>query len=150
MNGNCKLGPIVVASIIMLGGGQAAVAQVDWTYHDPVVQPGPPGSWDSSRHQVGDVVFDGATYHMYLVGGQTPLSWDSPWKVGHWTSTDIQGPWYYDPANPVLEPEPGRWDGFTIFSAAVLYDPDTMMFRMWYGATSINGLPSQSTGYGSP
>ena len=134
MNGNCKLGPIVVASILALCAGQVAIAQVDWTWGDLCVEPGLPGSWDSANHQLGDIVFDGTTYHLYLVGGQTDFVFDSAWAVGHWTSTDIQGPWDYDPANnPVLEPEPGQWDSYSIISVAVRYDGST--FQMWYGAT---------------
>lgn len=135
MNGRPDLGTVVAVSIIVLLAGQVAVAQVEWTYQDLAVGPGPPGSWNSSRHQVGDVIFDGTTYHMYLVGGQTPLSWDSPWAVGHWTSTDPAGPWTPDVCNPVLEPTPGAWDGYTIYKATVLFDGS--MFRMWYGATDV-------------
>ncbi len=128
-----QLGPVAMALVLLLGASQIAVAQVDdWTLEDVCVEPGPPGSWDSARHQVGDVVFDGTTYHMFLVGGQTTLAWDSPWSVGHWTWNALTLEWDADPANPVLEPEPGAWDGFTIYSIAVLYDGST--FRMWYGA----------------
>ena len=141
MNRRAKLGPIVVASIIMLGGGQIAVAQVDWAYQDVCVEPGDPGTWDSANHQVADVVFDGTTYHLFAVGGQTLLSFNSPWSVGHWTATNLNGPWTEDPNNPVLEPEPGAWDGYTIYHAAVRYDG--VNFQMWYGAVdSYPGLIS--------
>jgi hypothetical protein len=133
MNRRAKLGPIVVASIIMLGGGQIAVAQVDWAYQDVCVEPGDPGRWDSANHQVADVVFDGTTYHLFAVGGQTLLSFNSPWSVGHWTSDNLDGPWIEDDNNPVLEPEPGAWDSYSIISVAVRYDGST--FQMWYGAT---------------
>lgn len=134
MNSRSKLGPIVVASILALCAGQVAIAQVDWTWGDLCVETGPPGSWDSANHQLGDIVFDGTTYHLYLVGGQTDLAWDSAWAVGHWTSTNINGPWDYDPENPVLETEPGQWDSYTIYNIAVRYDGSG--FRMWYGAAA--------------
>lgn len=129
-------GVVALMSVLALCHSPAVLAQVDWTWGVLEVPPGDPGSWDSGRHQVGDVVFDGSMYHMYLVGGQTLLSWDSPWSVGHWTSNSLDGPWAADLANPVLEPDPGQWDSYTIYSTAVLYDADTSMFRMWYGATS--------------
>jgi hypothetical protein len=127
--------PFLVAAL-MLGAAQVVLAQVDWTYIDPVVPPGPPGSWDSYRHIVGDVVFDGTTYHMYLLGGQTFLPWDSPFSVGHWTAPDLAGPWEEDLLNnPVVEPgPPGTWDSFSIYSVAVLYDGG--VFKMWYGAAA--------------
>ena len=154
MNVNCKLGPIVVASILALCAGQIAIAQVDWTWGDLCVEPGLPGSWDSANHQLGDIVFDGTTYHMYLVGGQTVWSWESPFAVGHWTSTSLDGPWAEDPAgNPVLEPEPGQWDGFTIYNIAVRYDGAS--FWMWYGAAAGTwpdpvyvGLATNTDGWG--
>lgn len=139
-----KLVSIAVGSVLILGATPSALAQVDWTIEDFAVEPGDPGSWDSSRHQLGDVVFDGATYHMFLVGGQTPLSWDSPWKVGHWTLEPLTQEWEPDPANPVLSPEPGEWDGFTIYSMAVLYEEG--MFKMWYGATATQ-FGSVDVGY---
>jgi hypothetical protein len=134
MNGRPDLGIVVAVSIFVLLAGQVAVGQVDWTYQDLEIQLGPPGSWNDTGHLVQEVVFDGTTYHLYLVGGHTAVPWQSPWSIGHWTSTDLGGPWVEDPANPVLEPEPGHWDGYTILSAVVLYDAGTATFRMWYGA----------------
>ena len=55
------LGPAIVASILVLATAQLALAQVDWSWQAMVVPPGEPGDWDSYRHQVGDVVFDGTT-----------------------------------------------------------------------------------------
>ena len=135
MKGDLKLGPTAVAAIMILCSNPLALAQVDWTFQDLEIQLGPPGAWNDTGQLVKDVVFDGTTYHLYLLGGQTTLPWTSPWSVGHWTSNDLNGPWVEDPANPVLEPDPGQWDGYTILSAAVLYDTDTTTFRMWYGAT---------------
>lgn len=132
-----RLGPIVVAAVLALGASQLAVAQVDWTWQAMVVPPGAPGSWDSYSHRFGDVVFDGTTYHLFLMGGQTWLSWDSPWHVGHWTWNALTQNWDPDTLNnPVLSPEPGEWDGFTIYSVAVIYDSDEEKFKMWYGAAA--------------
>jgi hypothetical protein len=138
-----KLGPIV-AAVVLLGTSQIALAQVDWTFQGPAVGPGDPGNWDSYGHRLGDVVFDGTTYHMFLTGAQTFLPWDSPTSVGHWTWNALTQEWDADPKNPVLVPEPGEWDGFSIYSVAVLYDGD--VFKMWYGAVSEYPGPS-SVGY---
>jgi hypothetical protein len=107
---------------------------VNWNLAVPIVTPGPPGSWDDTRHQAGDIVFDGSTYHLFLVGGQTALSIDGSWAVGHWTSATVEGPWIEDPGNPVMSPTPSAWDSFTIYNMAVLYEGG--VFKMWYGATS--------------
>ena len=130
-----RLGSMVFASILAVCAGQIAFAQVDWTFEELVVPPGPPGSWDSYRHVVQDVVFDGTTYHLYLTGGQTSNPWHSPWHVGHWTWNALTQEWDPDTEhNPVLSPEPGAWDGYTVYSVAVLYDGG--VFKMWYGAAS--------------
>jgi hypothetical protein len=133
MNLKAMLGPIVIVAMVVLFTAQNAPAQVDWMYQGLAVPPGGPGSWDEANRQLGEVVFDGATYHMYMTGGGTHLSWESSWKVGHWTSTSLDGPWTADPNNPVVVPDPGQWDAWTIYNVAVRYDGSG--FRMWYGAT---------------
>ena len=145
MNRRAKLGPIVIALLIALCTGQVVFAQVDWTYGNPVVSPGPPGSWNEGRHLVGNVVFDGTDYHMYLIGGPGGNALDNQWSVGHWTWNDLTSEWDPDPCNPVLEPGvPGAWDSYTIASLAVLYDEG--IFKMWYGAgSSYHGVGH--TGY---
>jgi len=136
MNWNCKYASIVVALIIILGGGQLAVAQVDWTYQGVAVPPGDPGSWNEGRHAAGEVVFDGTDYHMFLVGGPGTDAVDYPWSVGHWEWNDVMATWDPDPANPVLVPGgTGAWDGWSIINIAVVHDG--AMFHMWYGATAI-------------
>jgi hypothetical protein len=136
MNGRPKLGPMVVASLIVLFASQIAFAQVEWTLDlaEPVVQLGDPGEWDFATHRLGDIVYDGSLYHLYIMGAEGLNIFDSPQSVGHWTSTDVTGPWEEDPDNPVLGPEPGQWDGFTIYNIGVLYDGS--MFHMWYGAAA--------------
>jgi hypothetical protein len=134
------LGPMVVASVIVLCAGQPAGAQTDWTWDQIVVSPGDPGSWDSGRHIMGDVVFDGATYHMYLVGGWGSNPIDDSWSVGHWTWNDVDLEWEQDPANPVLSPgAAGAWDAYSIGSVAVLYDGGT--FHMWYCSGAVHLAP---------
>jgi hypothetical protein len=133
-----------VATLVALTMSRVAIAQVDWTWQAMVVPPGEPGDWDSYRHQVGDIVFDGTTYHMYLSGGETFLPWDSPWAVGHWTWNALTQEWDPDPNNPVLTPEPGQWDGYTIYTVAVLDDGG--IFKMWYGAAA-NSPDTLYTGY---
>jgi hypothetical protein len=143
---------LVVASVIVLGAGQVALAQVDWTLQELCVAPGAPGTWDTGGHMLGDVVFDGARYHMYLVGGPGTDPLDYPWSVGHWWSDDVAGPWAEDPDNPVLVPTPGAWDGFTIIDFGVWFDG--AMLHAWYGAAAVyNGLvnaghATNPTGFG--
>ncbi len=129
-----NLGTAVLASLMVVCAAQVAIAQVEWEMGLLAVAPGDPGKWDSSGHRLGEVIYDGSLYHMYLMGGQTTHPFDSPWAIGHWTSDTKDGPWVPD-ANPVLEPgAPGTWDAYTIYDIAVLYDGSE--FRMWYGAAA--------------
>jgi len=136
VDGRFKIAAVVVAWIVALGAGQSVFAQVEWTIGGVVVPPEP--GWD--RHVLGDVVFDGTTYHMYLIGGPGQSPVDSVWKVGHWAWSDTLGTWEPDLNNPVLVPEPGQWDGYTIGSIAVLYHEG--MFHMWYGAAATHLAPT--------
>ncbi len=140
MNAKSKLGPIAIASIMLLLAAQVAFAQVDWTWGTLEVPPGDPGSWDPGRHLMGDVVFDGTTWHMYLVGGPGDEPVAYRWKVGHWTWNDLTLEWEEDPANPVLEPDSGHWDAYSIGSVAVLHQGG--MFHMWYGAAGVHLDPT--------
>jgi hypothetical protein len=152
MNGRPDLGTVVAVSIFVLLAGQVAVAQVEWTWGSLVVPPGPPGSWDPGGHVLGDVVFDGALYHMYLLGGEGADPLDYSWSVGHWTSPD-KVYWTPDPENPVLAPTPGAWDEFSIIHTSVLFDG--AVFHMWYGATAVSqtgvnaGYATNQTGFGA-
>jgi len=122
-------------AIVAMATAPVALAQVDWTWQAMVVPSGEPGTWDSYVHRLGNIVFDGTTYHMFLLGGQTWLPWDSAWAVGHWTLNPLTQEWDEDDANPVVEPgPPGTWDSFSIYSVAVLYDGG--VFKMWYGAAA--------------
>jgi hypothetical protein len=138
------IGPAAAVLMIVLVANPAALAQVDWTWEEMVVPPGPPGSWDSYGHHVENMVFDGTTYHLFLGGGQGPFSWDTPWAIGHWTWNALTQVWDEDPDNPVLRPDPGEWDAFTIHSAAVLFDNG--IYKMWYGATDAP-VGESSVGY---
>jgi hypothetical protein len=144
MTGNTTLGTAVLASVLVLCAAQVAVAQVEWQWGPLAVPPGDPGTWNSNRNMLGDVVFDGTDYHMYLLGGQTFFPWGSSWQVGHWTATDVAGPWRPDDYNPVLQPgDPGEWDSFTIGSTAVRFDGS--MFHMWYAAKAgAPGSPGET------
>jgi len=141
MTRRSTLGTMALAAALVLLAAQPALAQVEWTIGDVVLPPDPP-EWD--WHVPRAVVFDGTTYHMYVIGGPGADPTENVWKVGHWAWNDSLGTWDPDPANPVLEPEPGQWDGYSIMSIAVLYHEGT--FHMWYGAMGTHLGPT-SVGY---
>ena len=128
-------------AIVAMATAPVALAQVDWTYIETVVPPGEPGTWDSYVHRLGNVVFDGTTYHMFLLGGQTWLPWDSAWAVGHWTLNPLTQEWDEDDANPVLSPEPAApYFEQMASQAAVLHEWDAKEQRWdWFMYYSYRG-----------
>jgi hypothetical protein len=133
MKTRVTLSSVVVALLVVLCTAQGALGQVEWTHHTIAVLADP-----GSRNLPGDVVYDGTYYHMYVVGGPVWNPFDQTWKVYHWRSNSVEGPWEWDPENPVLEPgAAGAWDDFTIGSLAVLHHDK--IFKMWYAGTADQG-----------
>jgi len=106
---------------------------VHWTRYEgnPILEPGPPGSWDENRLLWPYVLFDGTLYKMWYT------SVDGEWvgRIGYATSTDGIN-WVKSPENPVLDlGELGSWDSWRVGASSVIYDGYS--YKMWYiGADS--------------
>jgi hypothetical protein len=84
----------------------------------------------------------------FLVQDYADRNADYSWSVGHWTLNPLTQEWEPDQGqgNPVLDPEPGQWDGWGILTVTVLHDG--AMFHLWYAAmASYHG--SIQVGYAS-
>ncbi|MEJ2636553.1 MAG: T9SS type A sorting domain-containing protein [Calditrichia bacterium] len=102
-----------------------------WTrYTDhPMLEPGPPGSWDSYELGPLSVVHLDTIYHMWYTAWSNAFDF----QIGHATSPDGFF-WTKDTANPVLKRgAPGSWDAAMIAIPVVLSESDT--FKMWYGGS---------------
>jgi predicted GH43/DUF377 family glycosyl hydrolase len=100
---------------------------VSWTKYpgNPVLDLGPPGSWDDFRAYVPSVVFNGTKYFMMYSGND-----GSTYRIGYASSTDKIN-WTKSPANPVLDLGPGgSWDDTNVGTPYILYDGTT--YKMWY------------------
>ncbi len=74
---------------------------------EPVMDVGPPGSWDSALVAPGAVLREGKEYRMYYWGGS---NFDfSTWKIGLATSDDGLH-WEKHPSNPIFEGDLDSWD----------------------------------------
>jgi predicted GH43/DUF377 family glycosyl hydrolase len=104
---------------------------------NPVLQPGPEGTWDAgalgsmSALRVGDV------FHMYYEawGVRSAKEWDAKeyesLQVGHATSKDGIH-WTKDAKNPALpRGAEGQWDGTGTWDPYVIYEDG--VYKMWYG-----------------
>jgi hypothetical protein len=100
-----------------------------WTKHqgNPVMEHGPPGSWDDTWLGMDSVIQDGDGFKAWFMGSQ---GWDGVTSIGYATSPDgIE--WTRHPDNPVLEPDtsPGSWEA-DLFNPTVAFDGTT--YHMWY------------------
>jgi predicted GH43/DUF377 family glycosyl hydrolase len=100
---------------------------VSWTKYpgNPVLDLGPPGSWDDFRAYVPSVVYNGTKYFMMYSGND-----GSNYRIGYAISTDKIN-WTKSPANPTLDLGPGgSWDDSNVGTPFVLYNGTT--YKMWY------------------
>jgi len=106
---------------------QDALTQKEWDKYagNPILEPGPAGSWCEGGKDLGHVIFDGSMYHMWYGGNDFVHN-----RIGHATSTDGIS-WTEDPANPVLDIGiVGTWEESTVsLPTIILKDSE---FHMWY------------------
>jgi hypothetical protein len=120
-----------VAVVISVCSAGAVLGQTEWEHHpdNPVIGPGPAGSWDDAGRSGRAVLSDGTMYHLWFIGVSQS---DGFTDIGHATSLDGVA-WTMDPANPVLtRGAPGEWDGAAMNGVAVVHDGG--QFHMWYSA----------------
>lgn len=103
--------------------------KITWTKHpsNPVLDAGPPGTWEQRGLGSPSVIVDGSTYHMWYDG------WDSSnnRRIGYATSPD-RVTWTKYGGNPVLGTgAPGEWDDEGVVNPMVILQGST--YHMWYG-----------------
>lgn len=146
--------PHIALTIILLSGVQpclaaddapptpaasAAVGAPRWVdYPDnPVLAPGPAGSFDAGALGTMNVLKVGKIFHMYYEAWGVRSGKSDNWseftslQIGHATSADGIH-WQKDPANPVLPKGSGDdWDRDGTWDPFVMYENG--VFKMWYG-----------------
>jgi hypothetical protein len=102
---------------------------IDWikdTLHNPVLEPGPPGSWDETQINNASVLIKDNIYHLWYSG----IDIFNDNRIGYATSPDGIN-WTKDSLNPVLDKgNPGSWDDEEAMHPYVLFEDNT--FKMWY------------------
>ena len=115
---------------------------VSWTKSkaNPVLPPGPPGSWDSDFVSSPSVIYNGSVYMMWYVGGKQPslfhyYTYSGSQGFGLATSTD-GATWTKYTGYPVMKS--------SALDASVMFDPWVLQvdnqFKMWY--TCGSGMES--------
>ena len=107
---------------------------VNWTKHasNPVLNPGPEGTWDDKRPGSPAVVLVNSTFHMWydIIDGINS-------KIGYATSSDGVN-WTKHASNPILSGVlTESWESDGVFNPKVIYKDGS--FLMWYsGWDSLN------------
>jgi predicted GH43/DUF377 family glycosyl hydrolase len=104
---------------------------------NPVLQPGPEGTWDAGALGSMSVLKVGEVFHMYYEawGVRSEKEWDAKeyesLQIGHATSKDGIH-WIKDPQNPALpRGAEGQWDRTGTWDSFVIYEDG--LYKMWYG-----------------
>ena len=94
--------------------------------HNPVLEPGPPGSWDEMQINQASVLFKDNIYHLWYSG----IDIFNDNRIGYATSPDGIS-WTKDSLNPVINHgDPGNWDDEEVMHPYVLFEDNT--YKIWY------------------
>jgi len=100
---------------------------INWTKYGPVLEPGAPGTWDSSGIGELSVIKDGNTYKMWYSGDDGVNG-----RIGYTVSNDGIN-WQKCASNPVLDIGPsGSSDDESVTEPSVIKDGNT--YKMWFTA----------------
>ena len=132
---------VICFLFICLVFSSSVFAQANWVKYEsnPVLTPGPAGSWDNVQVGVCSVIKDEGMYKMWYVG-QDPTS-----RIGYAVSTDGIN-WTKYEGNPVLDVGPsGSWDSAHVTEPWVIKDGD--VYKMWYSGTDQSTNLQKKIGY---
>jgi len=146
---------VFVVLFALVSTFNSSFAQSDWKWErldDPVLNPGPSGSWDDGLLAFSRVTYHGNMYHMWYGGAKAQTFTD----IGYATSQDgITWKKYDDPtttnelyaeSDPVLVAgQEGEWDEAVVSCPYVLFLDGT--YHMWYGGSTDPDLLSASIGH---
>jgi predicted GH43/DUF377 family glycosyl hydrolase len=93
---------------------------------NPVLDVGPPGSWDDTQVGTPRVIFENDTFKMWYGGDD-----GNNYRIGYATSID-GATWNKDTIHsPVLDiGDPGKWDDWGVVCPAVVFVNG--IYHMWY------------------
>ncbi len=108
---------------------------VNWTRHEanPVLEPGPEGSWDVRGVRPGAVLWINGEYRMWYTGANAA----GTAQIGYATSPDGVE-WTKHAGTPVLQAGGADWEAPGVYRPAVVFDGTT--YRMWYTGAGSDGI----------
>ncbi len=108
---------------------------IHWTKHseNPLLVPGPPGSWEQNSAEGAKVIKVDSVFHMFYDGHDPVLS---AFQIGYATSRDGVH-WTKYSGNPVLtRGSASEWDGQSLGLQGVLFRDNK--FHLWYNGLRVN------------
>ncbi|MBN1676037.1 MAG: hypothetical protein JXR37_33645 [Kiritimatiellae bacterium] len=103
---------------------------IAWRKHpgNPIFTADPGSAWEPCKVTACQVLPCGERYVMCYIGFQTPHTA----RIGLARSRDGITGWERHPANPILAPDPGAWDGDACYKPFALYEEQTDRWLLWY------------------
>lgn len=101
---------------------------IRWTKHpaNPIFRADPGSRWEQQKVTACQVVKHGAWHVMFYIGFENMHTA----RVGIARSRDGIGDWERLPANPILSPGEGAWDGEACYKPYAIYDGERWL--LWY------------------
>ena len=93
---------------------------------NPVFQAEPAHLWERHKAAGCHVVKENGSYLMFYIGYQN----EDYAQIGMARSRDGVTGWERHPENPIIAPDPGRWDGEACYKPFVIYDGEKWL--LWY------------------
>jgi hypothetical protein len=137
-NGSDGGGPYHLGLAVSTDGGWEFEARAN-----PVLDPGPPGSWDDLFVVQPSVVKLDNEWVMFYAGSDGAIR-----QIGRATSQDLVH-WTKDPSNPVLRPGiAGAFDGASVNVPHVLFEQGRIHpWQMWYTGWTTSTADGTGIGY---
>jgi len=95
---------------------------------NPIFKADPKSAWEQHKVTACQVVRHGDWHYLFYIG-----FFDlHRAQIGIARSRDGIGSWERHPANPIVSPMAGGWDGDACYKPAVVYDPEKKRWLLWY------------------
>lgn len=131
---------LLALMVVMLTSPETTIAEWTKYEHNPVIGPGPPGSWEDKNINAPSVIFDGDIYKMWYGASCYHMSGS---RIGYAVSSNGID-WERPLDHPVLDIDASI--EIAIGEPAVIFDEEENKYKMWY--TSVrSGSPSFQIGY---
>ena len=107
---------------------------VTWTRHaaNPIFAADPDTPWEKKKVAACQIVRQGQWHVMFYIGFEHKRLA----RIGLARSRDGVTNWQRHPANPIISPTPGAWDGLSCYKPFAVYEKASNRWLLWYNGRS--------------